>query len=84
MSDERYYKVTVPVEMMIRADDSDQAVDIAVEAVGHAVGGTVRTVFTDQAYISVERVEHDPEGLAEVERLLTEVSTTRLTHPFTD
>jgi hypothetical protein len=56
MPDETYYKVTLQVELTIRSDSPEWAIDAAVAAVADAAGGAVHAVTTDRGETSAEKI----------------------------
>jgi hypothetical protein len=70
MPDETRYKVTLQVELTIRSDSPEWAIDAALAAVANAVGGAVRTVTTDRGQTSAEKIDFDPDVMAQMEQWL--------------
>lgn len=70
MPDETYYKVTIPVELTVRSDTGEWAIDAAIAAVGEAVGGAVTVVYTDRGEAVATKVEYDPDEMARMKTWL--------------
>lgn len=70
MPDETYYNVTIPVELTVRSDTGEWAIDAAIAAIGEAVGGAVTVVYTDRGGVSATKVEYDPDEVARMKAWL--------------
>jgi hypothetical protein len=70
MPDETYYKVTLQVELTIRSDSPEWAIDAALAAISDAAGGAVHAVTTDRGETSAEKIDFDPDEMARMEQWL--------------